>query len=55
MNAPSKLIAKRSRSFCYPYIKDDPLLNDLHDQREYAGLLESARKSHEEFRNRFLS
>ena len=40
--------------FCYPYIKDDPLLANIHGEAEYAALLESARKSHEEFKSRFL-
>lgn len=41
--------------FCYPYIKEDPLLNNIRDQREYAVLLETARKDHEEVRSRFLT
>jgi TolB-like protein/Tfp pilus assembly protein PilF len=41
--------------FCYPYIKDDPLLNAIRDQPDYAVLLETARKGHEEFRSRFLT
>jgi len=41
--------------FCYPYIKDDPLLNSIRDQPDYAVLLETARKGHEEFRSRFLT
>ena len=41
--------------FCYPYIKEDPLLNSIRDQPDYAVLLEIARKSHEEFRSRFLT
>ena len=41
--------------FCYPYIKDDPLLVNIRARGEFAGLLESARNAHEEFRNRFMS
>jgi hypothetical protein len=40
--------------FCYPYLRDDPLLADLRGEPAYAALLESARKSHEEFRSRFF-
>jgi hypothetical protein len=40
--------------FCYPYIKDDPLLTNLRDQPDYTAILEAARKSHEEFRQRFF-
>jgi tetratricopeptide (TPR) repeat protein len=40
--------------FCYPYIKEDPLLNNIRDRQEYEALLESARKAHEEFKGRFL-
>ena len=40
--------------FCYPYMRDDPLLADLRGEPAYAALLESARKSHEDFRGRFF-
>jgi hypothetical protein len=40
--------------FCYPYIKDDPLFDNLRQETEYAALLSSARKSHEAFRSRFF-
>jgi tetratricopeptide (TPR) repeat protein len=40
--------------FCYPYIKDDPLLASLRNQPESMVLLETARKSHEEFKQRFF-
>lgn len=40
--------------FCYPYIKDDPLLDNLRQEAEYASLLDSARKSHEDFKSRFF-
>ena len=41
--------------FCYPYIKDDPLLNGIRDRKEFGDLLERARAAHEEFKSRFLS
>lgn len=41
--------------FCYPYIKGDPLLESVRDQPDFANLLETARKSHEEFKTRFPS
>lgn len=41
--------------FCYPYIKDDPLLHDIRGEREYEALLESARQAHEDFKSRFMS
>jgi DNA-binding winged helix-turn-helix (wHTH) protein/TolB-like protein/Tfp pilus assembly protein PilF len=40
--------------FCYPYIKTDPLLENLRQESEYGALLEAARKSHEEFKSRFF-
>ncbi len=40
--------------FCYPYIKEDPLLENLRHEAEYATLLDSARKSHEDFKSRFF-
>ncbi|HSP61378.1 MAG TPA: winged helix-turn-helix domain-containing protein, partial [Pyrinomonadaceae bacterium] len=40
--------------FCYPYIKDDPFLDNLRPEAEYADLLDSARKSHEDFKSRFF-
>ena len=40
--------------FCYPYIKDDPLLDNLRREGEYAALLSSARKSHEDFKSKFF-
>ena len=36
------------------FCKDDPLLDNLRQEGEYAPLLSSARKSHEDFRSRFL-
>jgi len=41
--------------FCYPYIKDDPLLNSIRDRKEFAELLESARKAHEDFKSHFFT
>ena len=40
--------------FCYPYIKEDPLLNNIRRRKEYEALLETARRAHEEFKGRFL-
>lgn len=40
--------------FCYPYIKDDPLLDNLRPEAEYAALLISARKAQEGFKSRFF-
>ena len=59
MGDKSSAIRMLSRSvtggfFCYPYIKDDPLIENLHHEAEYATLLDSARKSHEDFKRRFF-
>jgi len=59
MGDKSSAIRMLSRSvnggfFCYPYIKDDPLLDNLRQEVEYATLLGSARKSHEDFKNHFF-
>jgi hypothetical protein len=40
--------------FCYPYFTTDPLLKNLRGEQEYAGLMESARKRHEEFKRKFF-
>jgi DNA-binding winged helix-turn-helix (wHTH) protein/TolB-like protein len=40
--------------FCYPYLTSDALLENIRGEPEFAGLLEQARKRHEEFRRRFL-
>jgi tetratricopeptide (TPR) repeat protein len=40
--------------FCYPFIKDDPLLENLRHEAEYVTLLSSARKLHEDFKSRFF-
>jgi hypothetical protein len=59
MGDKSSAIRMLSRSikggfFCYPYIKDDPLLGSLRQEAEYAVLLGSARKAHEEFKRQFF-
>ncbi len=40
--------------FCYPYFTTDPLLQNLRSEPEYASLMETARKRHEEFRRKFF-
>lgn len=40
--------------FCYPYFTTDPLLQNLRGESEYASLMETARKRHEEFRQKFF-
>jgi tetratricopeptide (TPR) repeat protein len=40
--------------FSYPYIEKDPLLNDLHDEPEFAQILDKAHQRHEAFRNSFF-
>lgn len=40
---------------CYPYIKDDPLLNSLRTEHEFANQLELARQAHEAFKSRFFA
>jgi DNA-binding winged helix-turn-helix (wHTH) protein/TolB-like protein len=37
--------------FSYPYIEKDPLLNDLHSEREFTQILNAARQRHEAFKN----
>ncbi len=59
MGDKSSAIRMLSRSitggfFCYPYIKDDPLLDNLRKEGGYVALLGSARKSHEDFKSRFF-
>ncbi|HKC89465.1 MAG TPA: FlgO family outer membrane protein [Blastocatellia bacterium] len=39
--------------FCYPYFTNDPLLNNLRGEAEFARLMELARRRHEEFKRRF--
>ena len=38
---------------CYPYLKDDPLLANIQGDPRYIQILESARKSHQEFTRAF--
>jgi len=40
--------------FCYPYLKDDPLLAGVRDDPQYLQILESARRSHEDFTRAFF-
>jgi serine/threonine-protein kinase len=39
--------------FCYPYFTNDPLLDNLRGEAEFAGLMELARRRHEEFKRQF--
>src|SRR5262245_5125514 len=39
--------------FCYPYFTNDPLLDNLRGEAEFAELMERARSRHEEFKRRF--
>ncbi len=39
--------------FCYPYFANDPLLDSLRGEAEFAQLMEIARRRHEEFKRRF--
>jgi tetratricopeptide (TPR) repeat protein len=41
--------------FCYPYFANDPLLNHLRGEAEWAQLLQMARQRHEEFKRRFFA
>lgn len=40
--------------FCVSYFTDDPLLESLHGEKEFAALLTMARNRHEEFRRKFF-
>ena len=40
--------------FCYPYFTNDPLLNSLRKEKEFAVLLDLARRRHEEFKRTFF-
>jgi TolB-like protein len=40
--------------FSYPYIDQDPLLNDLHGESEFAQILGIAHQRHEAFKNSFF-
>ena len=39
--------------FCYPYFTNDTLLDNLRGEAEFAGLMELARRRHEEFKRQF--
>jgi len=41
--------------FCYPYFVNDALLANLHGDPEFAALMETARRRHEEFKRQFSS
>jgi DNA-binding winged helix-turn-helix (wHTH) protein/TolB-like protein/Tfp pilus assembly protein PilF len=41
--------------FSYPYIAKDPLLNELHSEADFAGILNTARQRYEAFRRSFFS
>ncbi len=41
--------------FCVPYFTNDPLLESLHGEKQFATILAMARKRHEEFRRKFFS
>jgi hypothetical protein len=38
--------------FCYPYFTNDPLLDNLRGQAEFADLMEIARRRHEGFKRK---
>ncbi len=40
--------------FCHPYFTDDPLLESLRTEKEFAAVLELARRRHEEFKRKFF-
>lgn len=40
--------------FCYPYFINDPLLENLRNEADYAKLIETARQRHEAFKRRFF-
>jgi hypothetical protein len=39
--------------FCYPYFTNDPLLDNLRGEAEFAELMGIARRRHEEFKRQF--
>jgi hypothetical protein len=39
--------------FCYPYFTNDPLLDNLRGEAEFAELMGIARRRHEEFKRHF--
>jgi TolB-like protein/DNA-binding winged helix-turn-helix (wHTH) protein len=40
--------------FCYPYFRNDPLMESVRREREYTVLLEQARQRHDRFKRRFF-
>jgi hypothetical protein len=40
--------------FCYPYFRDDPLLENVRREQEYGSLLDQARQRHDRFKRRFF-
>ena len=40
--------------FCYPYFLNDPILENIRAEPEYAALMEVTRKRHEEFKREFF-
>ena len=40
--------------FCYPYFRNDPLMESVRREREYTVLLEQARERHDRFKRRFF-
>ena len=41
--------------FCYPYFTNDPLLDNLRGEAEFAELMELARRRHEDFKRQFAA
>jgi tetratricopeptide (TPR) repeat protein len=41
--------------FCYPYLRDDPLLKNIRNEPQVASLLETARQRHEAFVRQFAN
>ncbi len=41
--------------FCYPYLRDDPLLQNIRNEPQVASLLETARQRHEAFVRQFTN
>jgi alpha/beta hydrolase family protein len=39
--------------FCYPYFTNDPLLDNLRGEEEFAELMGLARRRHEDFKRKF--
>ncbi len=56
-NAAALTVLRRSIEggfFCAPYFSDDPLLEGLRGEKEFAVVLEIARRRHAEFRRKFF-